>query len=93
MSFFKKLLNFVSSKKIITVIIKPYNHINISGFTEKNNESLTYTFNSGITIKQVMENINKYRSPARQVKTCYLNGLIVSDNLSIRDDRTLYVSF
>ena len=94
MSFLTQLLNLFSPNKI-TVVIKPYN-INTNTDTQTHNQhdqSLKYTFNSGITIKNIMVNINKYKNPTRQVKACYINGFKVAENLSIKENMTIYVSF
>jgi len=82
MSFIQKLFSLFSVNKI-TIIAVPY--VNNTGINNK----LKYTFNSGITIQQIMKNINKYRNPSRQVKACYINGFKVQENLKITKDTTI----
>ena len=86
MSFIQKFLSLFSINKI-TVIVKPY--INGHNF----NDNLKYTFNSGITIKQVMNNLNKYRNPSRQVKACFINGFKANDNLKLTENTTIHIEF
>jgi hypothetical protein len=69
----------------ITITAKPYfNHNN-------NNSTLKYTFNSGITIKQIMDNMNKYKHPSKQVKACYINGFKLNPNLKITENTTISI--
>lgn len=86
MSFIQKLFSLFSVNKI-TIIAVPY--VNNIGITN----TLKYTFNSGITIQQIMRNINKYRNPSRQVKACYINGFKARDNLKITSDTTIQLEF
>lgn len=86
MSFLQTLFSLFSANKI-TITTIPY--INNTGI--KN--TLKYTFNSGITIKQIMNNLNKYRNPSRQVKACYMNGFKVSESLKITEDTILQIEF
>ena len=86
MSFLQTLFSLFSANKI-TITTIPY--INNTGI--KN--TLKYTFNSGITIKQIMNNLNKYRNPSRQVKACYINGFKVNESLKITEDTTLQIEF
>lgn len=95
MSFIQKLFSIFSSNKI-TVTTVPYinNNINnINNNVNNNSNNLKYTFNSGITIKQIMNNLNKYRRPTRQVKACYINGFKASDNLKITEDTIIQIGF
>lgn len=86
MSFIQKLFSLFSVNKI-TITAVPY--VNNIGTTN----TLKYTFNSGITIQQIMRNINKYRNPSRQVKACYINGFKARDNLKITSDTTIQLEF
>ena len=86
MSFLQTLFSLFSANKI-TITTIPY--INNTGI--KN--TLKYTFNSGITIKQIMNNLNKYRNPSRQVKACYINGFKVSESVNITEDTILQIEF
>lgn len=86
MSFLQTLFSLFSANKI-TITTIPY--INNTGI--KN--TLKYTFNSGITIKQIINNLNKYRNPSRKVKTCYINGFKVNESLKITEDTTLQIEF
>ena len=85
MSFLQNLLSIFFGNKI-TITTVPY--INGTNFN-----NLKYTFNSGITIRQIMKNLNKYRNPARQVKACYINGFKANDNLKITEDMILQLEF
>jgi hypothetical protein len=86
MSFLQTLFSLFSANKI-TITTIPY--INNTGIKK----TLKYTFNSGITIKQIMNNLNKYRNPSRQVKACYMNGFKVSESLKITEDTILQIEF
>lgn len=86
MSFIQKLLNIFSQNKI-TITAQPYMN------SAKLNNSLKYTFNSGITIKQIMNNLNKYRHPSRQVKACYINGFKANEGLKITQDMVIQIEF
>lgn len=86
MSFLQTLFSLFSANKI-TITTIPY--INNTGI--KN--TLKYTFNSGITIKEIMNNLNKYRNPSRQVKACYINGFKISESLKITEDTILQIEF
>ena len=86
MSFLQSILSiFFGSKVTITTV----SYVNGANF----NSNLKYTFNSGITIRQIMKNLNKYRNPSRQVKACYINGFKATDNLKITEDMTLQLEF
>ena len=86
MSFLQTLFSLFSANKI-TIKTTPY--INNTGITN----TLKYTFNSGITINQIMNNLNKYRNPSRQVKACYINGFKAPESLKITEDTTLQIEF
>ena len=86
MSFLQNLFSIFFKNKI-TITTVPY----INGVNFNNN--LKYTFNSGITIRQIMNNLNKYRNPSRQVKACYINGFKVNNNLKIIENTTLQLEF
>ena len=84
MSILQALFSLFSANKI-TVITKPY-------FNNKdNNSTLKYTFNSGITVRQIMNNINKYKHPSKQVKACYINGFKLNPNLKITENTTISI--
>jgi hypothetical protein len=86
MSFIQKVFSlFVANKITITTV--PY--INRNNF----NNNLKYTFTSGINIKQIMNNLNKYRNPSRQVKACYINGFKVDDDLKITENTVIQIAF
>ena len=57
------------------------------------NNTLKYTFNSGITVQQLLNNLNKYRHPSRQVKACYMNGFKISGTFKITEDSTIQIEF
>ena len=83
MSFIQALFSLFSLNKI-TIIAKPY-------FNQNNTSTLKYTFNSGITIGQIMDNMNKYRHPSKQIKACYINGFKLNRNLKITEDTTISI--
>ena len=83
MSFLQNLFSIFFKNKI-TITTVPY----VNGVNFNNN--LKYTFNSGITIRQIMNNLNKYRNPSRQVKACYINGFKANDNLKITENTTQF---
>ena len=84
MSILQAIFSLFSLNKI-TVTTKPYfNNTN-------NNTTLKYTFNSGISIREIMNNINKYKHPSRQVKACYINGFKLSPDLKITDNTTISI--
>jgi len=88
MSFLQNLLSIFFKNKI-TIITVPYVNVNSANF----NNNLKYTFNSGITIRQIITNLNKYRNPSRQVKACYINGIKANDSLKITENTTLQLEF
>ena len=53
MSFIQAILSLFSLNKITIIAVPYYNQNN-------NNNNLKYTFNSGITVGQIMDNMNKY---------------------------------
>ena len=84
MSILQAIFSLFSLNKI-TVTTQPYfNNTN-------NNTILKYTFNSGITVREIMNNINKYKHPSRQVKACYINGFKLSPELKITDNTTISI--
>jgi hypothetical protein len=92
MSFFEHLFSFFNNTNI-TVTLKPYNNMQtLSGFTKNNNYTLRYTFNKGSTIKQIMDNVNKYRSPVAQIRQCYINGFRIQNTHVINDNCVIHVS-
>ena len=86
MSFLQNLFS-IFFKNQITITTVPY--VNSANF----NSNLKYKFNSGITIRQIINNLNKYRNPSRQVKACYINGFKANDNLKITEDTMLQLEF
>jgi hypothetical protein len=94
MSFLANIANAFFPKNNILITVSPYNKINnpLSGFVQANNFELKYTVNKGTTIKQLKNNINKYRSPKQQVNTCYISGIIANDNLILNDACNVSVS-
>jgi hypothetical protein len=94
MSFFINLLNTLTGQnKNVTVYVKPYNNAgNINGFTENNGYTLTEILPKGSTTKDLIYNMNKYRNPMRQIKSCYINGFLVSTTYELQDKLTVFVS-
>ena len=88
MSFIQKILSIFSSNKI-TVMTVPYINMQNNNF----NNTLKYTFNSGITVQQIINNLNKYRHPSRQVKACYINGFKLSGSFKLTEDTTIQIEF
>ena len=86
MSFLQSILSIFFGSKVTITTVSYVNGVNF-------NSNLKYTFNSGITIRQIMKNLNKYRNPSRQVKACYINGFKANDNLKITEDMTLQLEF
>ena len=86
MSFLQSILSIFFGSKVTITTVSYVNGVNF-------NSNLKYTFNSGITIRQIMKNLNKYRNPSRQVKACYINGFKATDNLKITEDMTLQLEF
>ena len=79
MSFIQKILSIFSSNKI-TITTVPYMNMQ----NNNSNNTLKYTFNS-ITVQQLLNNLNKYRHPSRQVKACYMNGFKLSGSFKITE--------
>ena len=94
MSFLTNIANALFPKNNILITVSPYNKVNnpLSGFIQANNFELKYTVNKGTTIKQLKNNINKYRSPKQQITTCYIGGFKVSDNLVLNEACYISVS-
>jgi hypothetical protein len=86
MSFLQNLFSIFFKNKITITTVPYVNSANL-------NNNLKYTFNSGITIRQIINNLNKYRNPSRQVKACYINGFKANDSLKITEHTTLQLEF
>ena len=92
MSFLKNIVNSLCPNNI-TITTRPYNINNpISGYNKSNNYTLQFIFTKGISIGSIKTQLNKYKSPNNQIKTCYINGFKSLDTLTIDENTLIYIS-
>lgn len=63
--------------------------IQIEGFVKSNNYSLVYHVNSGISIADFLQHVNKYR--VQSIHQLYFNQHIFTEHERLYEDVTLFI--